>query len=139
MTQPKMQKNSTVEMQVDGVTTRQQLQGYGASRYLARTITGSLTPVGKEGRAWTYSSKEVIGSIRNRLQNSRIKLTTQETLNRILNSLLERLGNVVQVSFGSGTDPELSELTKQLFKAMSKTDKALGELKATAANLKKRK
>ena len=140
MTQPKMQQgNPTIEMQADVVTTRKQLQGYGASRHLARAITSNPTPGGHEGRAYTYSVKEVIGAIRDYLQNSRIKLKTQETLHEILQVLLNRLGNVVQISFSSGTDPELSKLTQQLFKAMSNTDKTLSELKATAASLKKRK
>jgi hypothetical protein len=50
-------------------------------------------------------------------------------------ALLERLGNVIEVPFGRGTHPEINKLARQLTQAMSRTDSALAELKATAATI----
>ena len=123
-------------MNASKTTTRKQLQGYGASRYLATVLTKDLTPVTKQGRAYAYVLSDVIISIREYKKRPRIKPTTSQTLENILRSLLERLGNVIQVPFNHGTDPEISQLAKQLIQAMSDTDSVLVELKATTANIK---
>ncbi|MBE9118632.1 hypothetical protein IQ249_22335 [Lusitaniella coriacea LEGE 07157] len=123
-------------MDAEKVTTRKQLQGYGATRYQAQVVTKNLTPVAKQNRAYAYALTDVITSIREYLQRPRIKATTRQTLEIVLQSLLERLGNVLQVPFTRGTDPELSQLAKQLTQAMCGTDRALAELKATAATIK---
>jgi hypothetical protein len=122
--------------QTDLTTTRQQLRGYGASSYQARVITKDIEPVGQEGRSNAYLVQAVITSIRDYLQNPRVRPRTQQALNQVLNSLLERLGNVVEMSFEQGADSELSRLTRQLAQAMSNTDRVLADLKATAATIK---
>ena len=123
-------------MNASKTTTRKQLQGYGASRYLATVITKNLTPVTKQGKAYAYALTDVIISIREYKKRPRIKPKTSQTLENILRSLLERLGNVIQVPFSHGTDPEISELAKQLVQAMSDTDSVLAEFKATVATIK---
>ena len=123
-------------MTAEKTMTRQQLKGYGTSRYLATALTKNLTPVAKQGRAYAYSLTDVIISMREYLQRPRIKSTTRQNLFEILPVLLERLGNVIPVPFGDATHPEISQLAKQLTQAMSDTDRVLAELKATAATLK---
>lgn len=123
-------------MNANKTTTRKQLTGYGASRYQATALTKNLTPVAKQGKAYAYSLTDVIISIREYLQRPRIKPTTRQTFEDILPVLLERLSNVIPVSFGSSTHPEISQLAKQLTQAMADIDNALAELKATAATIK---
>ena len=122
-------------MNIDKTTTRKQLQGYGATGYHAKVLTSNLTPVAKKGRAYTYSINDVIVSIRDYLQRPRIKQTTSIVLESILQALLERSGNVIEVPFSRGTVPEINKLARQLTQAMSKTDNALAEMKATAATV----
>ncbi|EAZ87985.1 hypothetical protein [Crocosphaera chwakensis] len=101
-------------------TTRIQLKGYGASQYQARIITQPLTPFGVSKRSYTYAVTDVISSTRQILENPRIHLKTRHQLEAILTSLLNRLDNVVNVPFIQGTDPQLSKVSKQLFKNMMK-------------------
>lgn len=129
--QPKHRKMSTEKF-----TTRQQLRGYGASRYQSEAITKNLTSVAKQSGAYAYALTDVITSIRTYLQSPRIKPATRQTLEAVLEALMTRLGNVTEVPFGRGTDLEINKLAKQLSCAMSNTDGALAELKATAAAIK---
>ena len=68
-------------------TTRKQLQGYGASRYLVRRLTASLVPVAKSGNAYVYSLGQAIAAIRDYSSNPRIKLATKQVLEQILAQL----------------------------------------------------
>lgn len=122
--------------QIEQVTTRTQLKGYGASQYQARMITQNLTPTGISKKSYTYAVSDVISSIKQSLDNSRIQLKTRQNLEAILNTLLDRLGNVIKVPFMQGTDPELSQVSKQLFKKMTKINHYLTELKGNVATLK---
>ncbi len=123
-------------MKTANYTTRTQLKGYGASQYQARVITKNIIPIGKQGNAYTYSLNDVITSIREYLKRSRIKPKTRQFLEFILQTLLERLGNIVQLSFVCSTDPELSQLTKQLFSTLSSAEAQSAELKAMLATIK---
>ena len=60
-------------MNADKTTTRKQLQGYGASRYLAYSLTKDLTSATKQGRAYAYVLRDVIVSIREYKKRPRIK------------------------------------------------------------------
>jgi tRNA/tmRNA/rRNA uracil-C5-methylase (TrmA/RlmC/RlmD family) len=117
-------------------TTRKQLQGYGATRYLATRVTKNLTPINTKTRAYVYLLNDVIKAIRDYLQRSRIKPKTARTLTIILKLLLERLGNVIEVPFDRPTNPEINQLAKKLTQAITNTDTVLAELKATAATIK---
>ncbi len=119
------------------VTTRIQLQGYGLTRYQATKITQELTPTAKKGRTHLYLVGDVITSIRTTLECPRIKLLTRQQLLNILNYLLPRLGNLIQIPFNaaSSSHPEIGDLAKQLLRAMSDTDRTLVSLKATAATI----
>jgi hypothetical protein len=119
------------------ITTRVQLQGYGLTQYQSTKITQGLTPTSKQGRTYIYLVSDVISSIRNYVDYPRVKPSTQQQLTTVLDSLLERLGNVISLPINTtlSSHPEIRELTKQLFKAMSATDKTLIELKATAATI----
>jgi hypothetical protein len=135
MTNTTNQPNKEKIMQVAKTVTRQQLQGYGATRYHAITLTKNLTPVLRKSRTYVYSLSDVVEVIRDYLQRSRIKPKTCQTLNIILQVLLERLGNVIEIPFSCGTNSEINALAKSLSQAMSNTDVALAELKATAAEI----
>jgi hypothetical protein len=117
-------------------TTRQQLQGYGASRYYAIKLTKHLIPVSRQGKAYVYALSDVIQSLRDNLERSRIKPKTRQTLEQILQLLLARLGNVLEVPFGRANTSEVNQLAMRLSKAMSQTDTTLAALKATAATIK---
>ena len=124
------------EMSVEKLTTRKQLKGYGASSYHAEVITKNVTEVAKEGRAYVYTVSDVIISIREYLQRPRVKPASRQILEGILQVLLERLSNVIEVPFGRATDPEINKLARQLIQSMSKTNSTIAELKATAATIK---
>ena len=123
-------------MNTDQITTRKQLQGYGATRYQTTIITRNLAPVARQGRAYVYALNNVIEAIRDYLQRSGIQLKNRQTLQAILQVLLERLGNVIEFPFSRGTNPKIDKLAKQLTQAMSNTDAVLAELKASAAAIK---
>ena len=118
-------------------TTRKQLQGYGATPYQARALTQSLSRISTEqSRSYSYFISDVITSIRQYLQRPRIQKTTHQKLEFILEALLERLGNVIEISVGRSNDTEISKLARNVMKAMAQTDQTLVELKATAATIK---
>lgn len=122
--------------QTQQVTTRTQLKGYGATQYQARKITQNLTPIGINNRSYSYSLVDVISSIKQYLSNSRIKSKTRNNLQVILQILLDRLDNVVKVPFIQGNDPELNQLSKELFKKIVTTNNYLTELEANIASIK---
>ena len=70
------------------------------------------------------------------LENPRIHLKTRHQLQAILTSLLNRLDNVVNVPFIQGTDPQLSQISKELFKKMITVNSYLTELNEKVATLK---
>ncbi|HAA26338.1 MAG TPA: hypothetical protein DCE56_00010 [Cyanobacteria bacterium UBA8553] len=131
-----MQPNKLKKMSTEKLTTRKQLQGYGTTRYQAEVITKNITSQALQGRTYTYAVSDVIVSIRDYVQRPRIKPATRRTLEAVLPALLERLNNVVEVPFSSVKSPEINKLVRQLTQAMSDTDSALAELKATAATIK---
>jgi hypothetical protein len=92
-------------MNTEKVTTRLQLRGYGATRYQAEAITKNLTAVANQGRAYAYPVSDVVASIREYLQRPRIQPATRQILEAVLQALLERLGNVIEVPFGQWHQP----------------------------------
>jgi hypothetical protein len=112
--------------------TRNQLIGYGASRYHANALTQSLDPVGKDGNADAYSVRDVIGSIREYLERPQVKAGTRQTLESVLAALLEYLGNTTEAPFGQSQDSSVAELVQ----AMARTDSSLEKMKATAAKIR---
>lgn len=114
--------------------SRKQLQGYGASRYLARKLTGSLTPIAKSGNAYIYALDQVISAIRAYSQKTRIRITTKQALEDVITQLVARLDNVVPLVTGHGKT-EISDVTQQLIQQMRRTDKALSDMKATVASM----
>ena len=121
------------ELASEATTTRQQLQGYGASAYLARRLTRSLKPVGKDGNAFVYSLRQVVSAIRQYAEQPNVRATTKETLSRILPELLARLDNVVEMM--PKAESSLGQLAQEAIKAMRRTDKSLARMKATVASL----
>lgn len=131
-----MQLSQPKKMYKEKFTTRRQLQGYGASSYHAEVITKNLTLAAKQGQTYIYAVSDVIVSIRDYLQRPRVKPTSRQVLDGVLQVLLERLSNVIEVPFGRATNPEINKLARQLSQSISDTDKALAELEATAATIK---
>lgn len=117
-------------------TTRRQLQGYGASRYLARRLTTSLVPVAKSGNAYVYSLQQAITAIREYSSKARIQPATKQVLAQIQKQLLARLDNVAALVPNSPAT-EMSDIAGQLLAQMRRTDKALSEMKATVASMGK--
>ena len=132
-----MINHQTKTIRLPKLVTRSQLKGYGTSSYHARVITKNLLPVTKQKRANAYLLNDVITSLKEYLKRPRIKNKSRENLKQVLEILLERLGNVLEVPFHqeSNRHPEISQLAKQLTKAMSDTDRNLAELKATVATI----
>jgi 3-keto-L-gulonate-6-phosphate decarboxylase len=118
-------------------TTRKQLRGYGASHYLARRLTTSLTPITKSGSAYVYTIEQVITAIREYKSKAQIQLTTKRVLEQIMAQLLTQLNNVIPLAMAKGSKTEVSNVARQLLHQMHRTDKALAELKATAASMGK--
>ena len=118
-------------------TTRKQLRGYGASRYLARRLTASLAPIDKASNAYVYALEQVIAAVRDYSAKQRIQQTTRQVLAQLLSQLLARIDNVVPL-VPDNNDTEVSEVAKQLLKQMRRTDKALAEVKATVASMGER-
>ncbi|MFM2430996.1 MAG: hypothetical protein RLZZ511_2209 [Cyanobacteriota bacterium] len=117
--------------------TRQQLLGYGMSRYHAVSLTQTLTNQGKSSNhAYLYAVPEVIQSIRSYLERSRLKVQSREQLEKVLQQLIKQLGNLVNLPFQAGEVSELGKMTKELMKSMSRTDQALSKLTAQAAHIK---
>lgn len=118
--------------------TRRQLQAHGLSKYQAEAITKHLSPVAKQGSANLYDLSEVISSARQYLERPRIKQATREALTNLIQALQERLGNVVEIPFAEGSDPEIRKLGARLLSAMSETDASLANLKADAAEIREK-
>jgi hypothetical protein len=107
------------------------------SLYHTRSLTKGLVIQGKsDDRHHLYSLPEVIQSIRQYLEKSRLKLQSRNQLEQVLNILIKQLSNLVSLPFQQGRASELSEITKELRKSMIKTDQALENLKAQAAAIK---
>ncbi len=126
-------------MNTEKVTTRLQLRGYGATRYQAEAVTKNLTVAANHDRSYAYLVSDVVASIREYLQRPRIQPATRQILEAVCRALLERIGNVIEVPFDRGTNPEINKLARQLTQAMSRTDSTLAELKATVATIKAKK
>ena len=115
-------------------TTRKQLRGYGASRYLARRLPRSLAPVTKSGNAYVYALDQVVMAVRDYSARARIQRTTKQVLEQILIQLLSRIDNVVSLVPNSN-QTEIGDVAQQLLKQLHRTDKAMAELKATVASM----
>jgi hypothetical protein len=126
-------------MNTEKVTTRLQLRGYGATRYQVEAVTKNLTVAANHDRSYAYLVSDVVASIREYLQRPRIQPATRQILEAVCRALLERIGNVIEVPFDRGTNPEINKLARQLTQAMSRTDSTLAELKATVATIKAKK
>jgi hypothetical protein len=125
--------SSTISQQV----TRQQLLGYGMSFYHTRNLTQGLTVQGKSSdRAHLYALPEVIQSIRDYLERSRLKLQSRQQLEQVLQILVKQLGNLISLPLSRGEDSELGDMAKELMRSMARTDQALTKLNNQAAHIK---
>ena len=115
--------------------TRKQIQAYGASKYQAQVITKELVSIDRYGRVHLYNLNDVVIAIRQYVQRSRIKQYTRETLNSVLLALLAKLGNIVEIPFEEGSDPQIRKLGIKLIHAMAKTDTSLANLKVDLAEI----
>lgn len=116
-------------------TTRKQLRGYGASHYMARRLTASLTPIKKVGNAYVYTIDQVVAAIREYRSKAQIQLATKQLLEQMMAQLLTRLNNVVPLVIAKGSTTEVSDVARQLLHQMRRTDQAIAELKAASASM----
>lgn len=114
--------------------TRKQLRGYGASHYIARRLTASLTPIAKVGNAYVYTIDQVIAAIREYRLKARTQLATKQLLEQMMVQLLTRLNNVVPLVSAKDSTTEVSDVARQLLHQMRRTDQAIAELKAASAS-----
>lgn len=119
-------------------TTRRQLKGYGLTPHLATSITQAINPIEKQGRTLIYNLNDVIGQIRQYLTKTRIKPQTRKTLETLLETLLQRIGNLVPIPFVQTTDPETSRLAKKAFNLLQDTLAHFAEMKADIATIRGR-
>lgn len=115
--------------------TRKQLCSLGISQYQAKILTKSLSTVRREGRAYVYSVRDVIASIREYAERPRVLAKTRDRLEKVIEALRPMLGNVTTIAPGHSTDPEMSKLVKQLMSAMAKTDATLASMKVESAEI----
>jgi hypothetical protein len=69
--------------------TRKQLKSFGATDYLIKRLTHSLAPVDRQGRAYVYDLAQVIDSVRDLLETSRLRQTTKAVLHHLKKQLSE--------------------------------------------------
>ena len=115
--------------------TRKQLRGLGASQYHAVKVTKDLEPVRRQGHAYLFTISEVIHSIRSYRERPRLKPETHTKLKKVLDTLLDVLGNVVTAPFSNTASSPASQLSQRLMQAMAKTDASLASLKLDAAKI----
>ena len=116
--------------------TRKQLQFYGISRYHSIELTKSISPRSKCGQIYLYDLKKIIAEVRTYIQRPRIQNSSRKSLSIALDTLLEFLGNIVEVPFLPGMDTALLTLVVQLTKAINKTNASLSVLQADGAEIK---
>ena len=114
--------------------SRAQLRGYGASRYLARALTESLKPMGKQGNSYLYRLPEVMKAIKTYLLKPKIHQTTRQVLQHIWNELAPQMQNVMAVPFDAGGDPELRKLCLQVMQSKAEFDRKLSRAKGLLAS-----
>ncbi len=76
-------------------TSRKQLKSYGATSYQAKIITENLKPISKFNQANIYSLREVIRSIKQYLERTKITKNTKQSLIKLLTLLINQLNNIV--------------------------------------------
>lgn len=75
---------------------RKQLNNFGATPYLSSRLTKGLEPIGRQGRAYEYNTKQVLQSIRNLMASPKTRKTTKAVLARLegkVSSLVENTTN----------------------------------------------
>lgn len=73
--------------------THKQLRNFGASEYLVRQLTHGLQTAGRQGRAYVYSTEQVLNAIRDRLNAPKIRKATKAILAQIeieISGLIEK-------------------------------------------------
>ncbi|MGJ3245062.1 MAG: hypothetical protein ACFE0I_03185 [Elainellaceae cyanobacterium] len=97
--------------------TRNKLKEFGASDYLARSITKSLSPVGKQGRSNLYLVAEIIAAIDAYFQR-RIRNSTKDCLHLIRAELLK-------IDAGITSEDALEKLAGEILDEHSEFEKSI--------------
>ena len=119
--------------------TRAQLRGYGLSNYLVRRVTAGLTHIAKRGNAHCFALSTTMSALREYAEHPRVRPATRMAIQHALRQLSPLLGNVITAQFGmAGDDRELRDAVIGLLGAQQTTDRALADLKATAAEIRGR-
>jgi hypothetical protein len=104
-------------MFISTTITRRQLRAYGATDYLARSLTKAIVPVGQQGRSLLYSISDVITAIDASLQR-RIRPATQQRLQAIRSELTQ-----------PHADDSLERLAAEILEEHSKFEQVVAESK----------
>ena len=100
--------------------TRYHLIGFGATQYLAKKLTRSLSIQGKSGRSNLYRASDVLESASEYESRSRIHNATKISLRGLIQELKAVSDNVVRVPFGA-PETASSSFVKQLLKPRKTT------------------
>lgn len=111
--------------------TRHHLMGLGATRYQSKVVTQPCTLQGKEGSANLYSIGEVIQSVNDYLERSRIHQATRNNLSKVLPELQALANNVIETPFGA-SETGATAMVKQLLKSFDNPKTRKHKLRATA-------
>ncbi|MGF1602026.1 MAG: hypothetical protein ACFCU8_08380 [Thermosynechococcaceae cyanobacterium] len=95
--------------------TRHHLIGFGATQYLAKKLTHSLSVQGKSQRSNLYKASDVLRTASAYHSKSRIHHATKTSLSRLIQQLKAVSENVVRVPFGA-PETDASPFIKQLLK-----------------------
>ena len=103
--------------------TRKQLKDFGATTYLVSRLTKGFEPVGRQGRAYEYSTKQVLGSIRNLMASPKARKATKAVLTCLESKVSGLIENVIN--------------DERLLAAMQAASVANAEFERTASSAKK--
>jgi len=75
--------------------TRKQLKTFGATDYLVKQLTKPLQPIGKQGNAYEYETKQVLDSIYYLMDTARMRKTTRAILAQLKIEISSRVENTI--------------------------------------------
>lgn len=106
--------------------TRHHLMGLGATRYQSRVVTQYCSIKGKVSSANLYTVSDVLQSIKNYLEKSRIRQATKNNLRTVFFELQVLASTVVETPFGvpeTGSTAMVKKLLKSLDNPKTKEHK----------------
>ena len=109
--------------------TRKQLKDFGATEYLVQRITGTLQPVGKQGRAYEYKTEQVLRAIRYLIYAPQNRETTKVNLAHLEVKVEGLLENIIPHQCLLEVIQKASEINAQLEQTVRGSKKIAQQLK----------